>query len=401
LTIDLIGLVREALTPEAVSKLSATLGEPQSGTLKALEGGVPAILAGMLAKTSTGGGLSNLLSLCNAGVVDGGLLRNFSAMLNGSGAAAVMDFGHGVVEKIFGDKSSAVADALSSQSGVRPASAMTLLGMAGPLAIGAISKASGPQGVTVSSLLSILSSQRETIASYVPPGMGAILGAETLAPVSSAAPATAPAEKNGLGRYWPLWVLLAAVVIAGLIWSFGQETAPLATVEPAKTGTAVKVAVSPAVAALGEFSKQKLPNGVELNIPELGIENKLLAFITGPHPVDKETWFDFDRLLFDTASATLQPSSQEQLDNIANILKAYPKVHVKIGGYTDNVGDRGKNLTLSRERARNVMASLVSSGVAASRLTAEGYGEIHPVADNTTEEGRAKNRRISLRVTAK
>jgi outer membrane protein OmpA-like peptidoglycan-associated protein len=156
------------------------------------------------------------------------------------------------------------------------------------------------------------------------------------------------------------------------------------------------------MSALGDFFKTKLPNGVELNIPQFGIENKLLTFIQDTSkPVDPNTWFNFDRLLFDTGKATLQPSSQEQLDNIANILKAYPNVHVKIGGYTDNTGDPSANMTLSAERAKNVMDALVSAGIDPSRLSSEGYGDQFPVGDNSTEEGRAKNRRIALRVTEK
>ena len=65
------------------------------------------------------------------------------------------------------------------------------------------------------------------------------------------------------------------------------------------------------------------------------------------------------------------------------------------------MGSAANNLALSQERADNVMGQLVSMGVDASRLTAEGYGEQHPVADNSTETGRASNRRISMLVTQK
>ena len=154
-------------------------------------------------------------------------------------------------------------------------------------------------------------------------------------------------------------------------------------------------------AALGEFFKRKLPDGTELNIPKLGVENKLIDFIESTSAVDKETWFDFDRLLFDTGKATLQPDSQAQLKDVAAILKAYPKVHVRLGGYTDNVGDKAANVKLSQERAANVEREIVKLGIDAMRLDAKGYGEEHPVASNDTEEGRAKNRRISMRVTEK
>ncbi|MEZ5356881.1 MAG: OmpA family protein [Bryobacteraceae bacterium] len=154
-------------------------------------------------------------------------------------------------------------------------------------------------------------------------------------------------------------------------------------------------------AALGEFFKRKLPNGIELNIPQMGVENKLVDFIESSSPVDKTTWFDFDRLLFDTGKATLQPASQEQLKNVSEILKAFPNVNIKIGGYTDNTGNAAANMALSGARAKAVVAELTALGIDAGRLESEGYGDQHPVASNDTEEGRQQNRRVSMRVTKK
>ncbi|MEZ0541824.1 OmpA family protein [Fibrella arboris] len=157
-----------------------------------------------------------------------------------------------------------------------------------------------------------------------------------------------------------------------------------------------------ATAALGTFGPRKLPNGVELTLPANGVENKLLAFIEDPSKeVDKTTWFDFDRLLYETGSAALKPESREQLQNMAAILKAYPAVNLKIGGYTDNTGNAAANKKLSQSRAEAAMTELVRLGVDPSRLEAEGYGQEHPVASNRTEEGRAQNRRTAVRVTKK
>jgi outer membrane protein OmpA-like peptidoglycan-associated protein len=146
-----------------------------------------------------------------------------------------------------------------------------------------------------------------------------------------------------------------------------------------------------------------LKNGVALvGALTTGIESKLITFIEDNNKMaDKETWFSFDRLLFETGNSTLKPESQEQLSNMAEILKSYPNVELKIGGYTDNTEKADDNLKLSDERAKSVLAELVKRGIDQSRLKAEGYGDQFPVADNKTEEGRAMNRRIDVRVSKK
>ena len=205
---------------------------------------------------------------------------------------------------------------------------------------------------------------------------------------------------RGQGNASFLIVTICIVILVVLQVRYCAPTPPPAAVKPPEK--AVSDAAKAVLDRLGKFLAVKLPSGVELNVPELGVERKLIAFIEDKSkPVDRETWFSFDRLDFETGSATLKPTSAEQLKNIAEIMKAYPKVALKIGGYTDNVGNADANLKLSRMRAENTMQELVKLGVDAKRLEAQGYGEKHPVADNATEEGRAKNRRIDLRVTRK
>ncbi|WP_338085961.1 OmpA family protein [Limnobaculum eriocheiris] len=138
-----------------------------------------------------------------------------------------------------------------------------------------------------------------------------------------------------------------------------------------------------------------------MNIPQYGVENKLIEFIESSAPVDSTTWFFFDRLLFKTNSAQLEPQSDEQLNNIVAILKAYPNVKLKLGGYTDNTGTEEINLKLSQDRADSVRAQMIQLGADASRLEAKGYGSEHPVAPNDTDENRAKNRRIDILVIEK
>ena len=145
-----------------------------------------------------------------------------------------------------------------------------------------------------------------------------------------------------------------------------------------------------------DIIQKKLPNGVEVNIPKNGVETQLLDFLG--QTSHNSGVFDLDRISFDRAKATLQSSSQEQLQNLAKILKAYPSAKIEINSYTDNRGDKVSNLKLSRERALNVLDELARMGVDKSRMTARGFGDSHPIASNNSEEGRRQNRRISLGV---
>src|SRR5262249_58408005 len=133
-----------------------------------------------------------------------------------------------------------------------------------------------------------------------------------------------------------------------------------------------------------------LPGGVEINVPERGIESKVVAYISDPAAgVDPNSWFEFDRILFDTDSARLRPESKEQITNIVTILKAYPAVKVKIGGYTDNTRDPQANFKLSQDRATAVQSEIIARGIAPHPGAPEGYGEAQPLAANTTAHGRA------------
>jgi len=409
MAIDLLGMVRGALSPDAIGKISSTLGESPASVQKAFEAAVPTLLSGIAAKVKSGG-VGNLLSMFSSGGQSASIVDNFSSLVGGSGAASLIDSGKNLVQSVLGDKATAVVNAISSHAGISSASAGSVLAMAGPLTTGAIQKAL-PGGVNASSLMELMNSQKSSILSALPSGLAGIAGLGGLAAVGSAtvgklSSAVDKAESGGM-KMWPILALLGVLVIGGLIWYFTRGASPatnaVTTAKDAATSAATSVssAAQGVFAALGDLLPHKLPDGTTINIPKLGVENKLLTYLDSNAPVDKSTWFDFDRLLFDTGRAQLQPASQDQLDAVTAILKAYPKVKMRIGGYTDNTGSKEANLKLSQDRANTVMAALIAKGIDATRLDAKGFGEDHPVADNSTPEGRQKNRRISMRVLEK
>jgi outer membrane protein OmpA-like peptidoglycan-associated protein len=99
---------------------------------------------------------------------------------------------------------------------------------------------------------------------------------------------------------------------------------------------------------------------------------------------------------FETGKADIKPESQKIIDQIVQMLKDNPTLNISIEGHTDNVGTPQSNQTLSENRARAVMNAIIAKGIDKSRLSSRGWGQTKPIADNKTEEGRAKNRRVEI-----
>ena len=106
----------------------------------------------------------------------------------------------------------------------------------------------------------------------------------------------------------------------------------------------------------------------------------------------------FDNLEFEASKDLIREQSYESLDSLASVLLKKPEWKLHISGHTDNKGDEQDNLVLSKKRAEAVKAYLISKGVKADKLIVEFFGETKPIADNSTSEGRQKNRRVEMEV---
>ncbi|MBX3240660.1 MAG: PD40 domain-containing protein [Chitinophagaceae bacterium] len=118
----------------------------------------------------------------------------------------------------------------------------------------------------------------------------------------------------------------------------------------------------------------------------------------GLQPIEANASIVLNNIFFDINKYELQPQSLSELDRVVQMLNDNPGIKILIGGHTDNTGDASNNLRLSENRAKAVVAYLVSKGIDAKRLQAKGFGSTKPVADNTTEEGKLLNRRTELSV---
>ncbi len=214
-----------------------------------------------------------------------------------------------------------------------------------------------------------------------------------------------PAPVNS-GSYKMLTTILAAILLVALALYFikGCSENKEAVVAPNTDTIAVKNEVPVPVPAGPASIKVKLPNGTELDAFKGGIEDQLVAFLQTDYKklgADslKKIWFDFDNLNFKTGSAELTIESQKQVDNIAAILKAFPAVKIKIGGYTDKTGNEASNKKLSGDRAKSVRVALDKGGVATQIVDAEGYGSAQAkYPADAPESDRVKDRRVSVSV---
>ena len=163
----------------------------------------------------------------------------------------------------------------------------------------------------------------------------------------------------------------------------------------------------------GRFSV-RLPNGTRYDIYILGFHDstsynvldipalKDNQYYKNPFNVDIQfeapKSFVLDNCTFETGKATLQPEAYKVVDELVEYLKRKDDEKIEVGGHTDNVGKPEANIILSTNRANTVRAYLLTKGIAPDRVTSKGYGMTVPIAENTTAEGRALNRRTEVKI---
>jgi OOP family OmpA-OmpF porin len=126
------------------------------------------------------------------------------------------------------------------------------------------------------------------------------------------------------------------------------------------------------------------PRGLKVDENGCAIEAQTIVILKGVQ-------FEFDK-------ADLTADARQVLDGVAAGMQSQPTMQVEIGGHTDSLGTAAYNLTLSQRRADSVRDYLISRGVDGARMKAEGYGKYQPIAENETEDGRAKNRRVEFKI---
>jgi outer membrane protein OmpA-like peptidoglycan-associated protein len=436
MSFNLIDSVKSLFTSEMVSKASAYLGESESGVAKAISGILPSVLGGLVSKSSDNDGAGAVAQMAQESHASG-ILGNLEGVLGNDGGG-LLSKGAGLLSGLFGGKLDGLTSLISNFSGVKSSSVSSLMSMAAPAVLGVVGKHASDNNMNASAISSLLSSQKDNIAAAMPAGLnlssvlgnfgGNVSGAAKTATAAATNYADAAVEKSSSAMRFLFPILLLALAAMAAFYFFGKgcnKEAGLATHEGTDTtmvktdDTAGEMKDAAATAAgtldtltgnfnynLGKMVTIDLPNGAgKMEVGENSTENKLYKFLNDANATldtVKGNWFEFTNVRFKTGGSEITEESMKQLKNIVAITKGYPTAQFKLGGYTDNTGSSAGNIALSQKRADAVVAMLAKLGAAAKSIAgAKGYGPEWPIADNTTAEGRAQNRRVAVNVKAK
>jgi outer membrane protein OmpA-like peptidoglycan-associated protein len=390
--------VQEFLTPSFLSRVSSQTGESEAAVSKGFTAVVPTLLASIADRSSDSGFMSRLVNLATNTASDNDFLTR-APKLEDASLESGTGMGGWLSSLWSGGGVSAITNAIARYSGVRASSASSLLSLGGPLVIGYLGRLMRSDNLDATKLAHRLQAERGTLAAAMPAGFNAFLPSASVDARQAYndvmvrdMPGAVPRERSRAGTFlWP--IALLALAIAGLLWWNGRVRTPSAS-DAANTASRAADAVGSSVRTLPRL----LPGGVKLTVPGGGMEDRLISYLSAPTPTGSRS-FDFDRLEFETGSTALTSRSRTQIADVARILNAYPSARVQIAGYTDNTGNEADNMALSRGRAEAVMNALRDQGAPAANISAQGFGSQNPIADNSTESGRARNRRVTLSIT--
>lgn len=357
-----------------------------------------------------------------------------------------LNIGTGLLNVLFGTKTSALENVISNKTGLNSSTSNHLLKLCASIVATFIGTKMHNDGLNITGVLNWLSSHTTEIDNALPSGFAHVFHSTSSRNAQQINPKKRHSKKhakkeNDESMKWMLPIILVGLFGIGIwYWLKGSmytanknEQTTSAVIDSA--GNSINQAAEDAaneiddrmssdsmtsniengvgnldeagnwIASKGEPIKIKLANGIELDATKGSLEDKFYSFLKDPTAVpNKDIWFNFDQVLFTSGKSTLKTGSEKQLENTCEILKAYPQVKIKIGGYTDNTGDSMANVKLSNVRAKTVYTFMLNKGVEKNSFdekSFEGYGPLYPIAGNDTKEGQAQNRRISLSVRAK
>ena len=371
-------------TGDTLSTAASAIGETPARTENALGSVLPALISGLASKASTADQATDLLDVIRTNELDSDRLADTATALKDPGSIEGLGAtGRSLTKSLFGGRAGSLVDLVASRSGISRSSTSSLMNLALPIVLGMIAKRVKAAGWSEANLMALLGEQRSSLPDV--PGLAAALNpdvarVETIERESAPYVSTperirttpigdGPGSRRGGAWLWavPLLILIPAL---NYLMTDGDEPRRVA-----ETTTLPQVAVPRA--PIPDPSKPVGTSGFSATVVRE----------SGPY-----------RIEFQAGSSGITSASENELLDAAAVLNANMRTRAEINGYTDNSSDAEANRRVSEADATAMMDKLVSLGVDRSRLKVQGNGEEAPVADNTTAEGRQRNRRVEIRV---
>ena len=396
---NLLDMAVRQLGSSGIDALSSALSLPAGKEEAAVKSGVATVLAGMLNKGSSKTGMAGLFKL-----ITGSSSLDFSSISDvfsdPEQLSSLQESGANLLDTVFGTKASDASNVLSSSLGLSGGSGGGLLKVAAPVVISLLGRLIKGKGLDISGLAAFLLGQKVHIKDHIPDGLLKELGVPdfsklgaTLETHGHSQPQEARPQAVGAGRskrggfgkwFWPLLIALAALYALNMC------------------AKKQKVEDQPGEVILQEETtmiedREDMPrtgDGTAQETPDFATSFREYLASAARDP-NREFPLTIE---FAKDSAQVTSTSVPDVDALATIMQDDEGLTIAIEGHTSSEGDENSNQQLSQERADAVRQMLLDKGVDANRITATGMGSAKPVADNDTEEGKQKNRRISVRV---
>jgi outer membrane protein OmpA-like peptidoglycan-associated protein len=394
--------VKDVFPGEMLNKMAGILGESTNNVQQAMQGMIPSVIIGIILKTEFADVFDTLNLSKEAAKIEIPFNQTSLAWwwnTNYKGA----DY----LKSLFGGKISDLTDTISGYAGISSKSASSLLNVVAPAAYGVLGRYIIASGMNVKELATFLDGEKKKTLNAIPAGifLEGILGFENLSGFSGKFARTGTKtvrEKRKLN--WVIPVVLIAVA-AGAVWFFlaRQQPAELPSVPPVRQSVPVKDTVAATPITDSRYSV-KLPEGKLLYVNKGSMEDQLAAFLNDPISRPSRRFpFNFDQVKFNTGTAVITKESITQIQNVALILKSYPRAKIKIAGFNEKGGDSILNSTLSENRAESISKALKAAGINPNQITgAEGFGsDFAQYAADAADSLREKDKRISISVRAK
>ena len=394
--------LKESISPQMLKTAAATLREDEKGVASAVAVLLPSLLVRFMDQGETARVNETIREAGNAELFD-----RRAEIFAGHGIDGGMNLGERFENELVGAENKAYPNAVAAESGISAASADRLSGWVAAVIAGHVGHKIVRNNLSMSAVMAGLRQERGSVVKEIPVKVGRAAGISGMC--SSSAPV---AGRDGKKNNWLVWLIIVLIVVIIVFLSIRScnRNGGGEVVAVTENVTVVPTAPAAQTAAAKEgltFVEHKLPDGRTIRVAEGGCEDCMLKYLQSDayrkatNEELSKNWIQFDKIDFMHDSETaLAGNSMEQLDNIAAILKNYPDVRIRIGGFADKTGTRAVNYEISKKRAEYIKSILVKDGIPADRISTEGFGkEFATVPADATAAQRAVDRSIAMRFT--